>query len=151
MKNVTFVGWSDETHMSQTYQSPPSVVLCTGQSGFMFNNSFNITMVYLSLINCSAHAVDNILGDVFASVYLSNIEGLTIETISIQNGSGVVCSIVYGSSSFLNSSFLHLEPAALLLSYCYVSIIGCTFMFSPTAVNSPDSTVEILGCTLIGR
>ena len=149
VKNVTFVGWSDETHTSQTYQSPPSVVLCTGQSGFMFNNSFNITMVYLSLINCSAHAVDNILGDVFASVYLSNIEGLTIETISIQNGSGVVCSIVYGSSSFLNSSFLHLEPAALLLSYCYVSIIGCTFMFSPTAVNSPDSTVEILGCTLV--
>ena len=144
-ENVSFIGWRDAGHVIQ----PPSMILCNGRSGFLFSNSFNITFTDLSLVNCSSHTYDSAMREyVFASVYLFNVQSFKMERVSVQNGSGVVCSTMYGSSSISSSAFLQLHSTALTLYNSFqLSINDCIFMSSPTAINTSNINVNIQGCT----
>ena len=146
VSNVTFVGWSDQVQTNTDFSSR---ITCIKPSGFAFFNSFNITLTNLALINCSVHYVDDIIGDVFASVYLSNIVGFDMQGVSIQNGSGIVGITVINQISIVNSSFLYLQPSALQLFNSDVPIYNSTFMSCSTAINASEGNVEMRGCALV--
>ena len=156
--NVTFVGGQIQTSSPHVWSKSPlrveessSKLTCSKPSGFSFTNSFNITLINLVLINCSVHAVDDILGDIFASIYLSNIEGFYMEGVSIQNSSGIIGITIIHQISIMSSFFLHIWPEALFLFNSDVPIYNTTFMYCSTAINSSEGNIEIMGSTLIAN
>ena len=104
------------------------------------------------MINCSAHT-DN--DDLFASVYLVDVNGFTMEGMSIQNGSGIV-GVNESEVSIAGCSFLYLQPSALQLfmlsTLSDVVVYNTTFVSCSTAVKASASSavIDLVGCALIG-
>ena len=128
-----------------------SKLTCSKPSGFSFTNSFNVTLTNLILINCSVHAVDDILGDIFASIYLSNIEGFYMEGVTIQNSSGIIGITIIHQISIVSSSFMYIWPSALQLFNSDVPIQNTTFMYCSTGINASEGNLEIRGSTLMAN
>lgn len=157
--NVTLIGQSDQTVTSHvqdwtkslTLEDYASKIVCTKPSGFSFTNSFNVTLTNLALVNCSAHAVDEILGDIVASVYLSNIEGFHMENMSIQNSSGIISITLIYNISVVNSLFFSIWQSAFQTFNSDIQFYNTTYMYCTTAINASEGNLEIIGSTFISN
>ena len=126
VSNLTLQGMGHiEQGFHETVMQSTSVIMCSDyiEGGMAFINSSEIILKNLTITSCGFYYDDDIVNNFYLqnniSVLFLNISSLTLEWVSVQNGSGLGLSLINGFDVLIaDSSFAQNQPSRDACSDC---------------------------------